>query len=270
MLPSEKGVNQIHQSYETPDKELAFKPQAGRMSSGGCDPSIAEAVPREDPPATQPATSEGSQITNELREASGSVVQSDAFVAETCDPNMGGDSAASIAQRSDEGCAAVSEDGNNTAGGDAKIESSQSEDASSGARIGKATAPKSKHVCSVCGTESTPIWRKGQNQERLCNACGLKARKSLRISQAAEAGAYGHGGGNPWMQSLYGWNPLDPAMSGPGGPAHTVSVTFYVSFHCATGSDAYFNNIAVWKEARPYGTQATHFALSGVLARKAT
>ncbi|KAJ3124603.1 putative electron transfer flavoprotein subunit, partial [Irineochytrium annulatum] len=38
------------------------------------------------------------------------------------------------------------------------------------------------HVCSNCGCTSTPLWRRGLNNEVICNACGLylKARNTYR------------------------------------------------------------------------------------------
>ena len=31
-----------------------------------------------------------------------------------------------------------------------------------------------KPICSTCQTSDTPIWRKGPDDEVLCNSCGLK------------------------------------------------------------------------------------------------
>lgn len=43
----------------------------------------------------------------------------------------------------------------------------------------KTRAPKAENkdlVCANCGTHSTPTWRKGPQNETLCNACGLHLR----------------------------------------------------------------------------------------------
>ncbi|GAM24944.1 hypothetical protein SAMD00019534_081190 [Acytostelium subglobosum LB1] len=42
--------------------------------------------------------------------------------------------------------------------------------------------PKSKRVgyCFLCKTTNTPEWRKGENGQDVCNACGLRQRKERR------------------------------------------------------------------------------------------
>ncbi|KAI8840524.1 hypothetical protein BC829DRAFT_371233, partial [Chytridium lagenaria] len=42
--------------------------------------------------------------------------------------------------------------------------------------------PKQGQVCANCGTTATPLWRRGQKNETICNACGLylKARNTYR------------------------------------------------------------------------------------------
>ncbi|KAL6077468.1 GATA type transcriptional activator of nitrogen-regulated proteins [Balamuthia mandrillaris] len=40
-------------------------------------------------------------------------------------------------------------------------------------------------ICTSCKTENSPIWRRGANNMRLCNACGLKHRRSLKKKATA-------------------------------------------------------------------------------------
>lgn len=34
--------------------------------------------------------------------------------------------------------------------------------------------------CPICGTKRTPLWRHDKLGRRLCNACGIKIKRSIR------------------------------------------------------------------------------------------
>ncbi|KAF9513245.1 hypothetical protein BS47DRAFT_980635 [Hydnum rufescens UP504] len=59
--------------------------------------------------------------------------------------------------------------------------------------------------CANCGTCTTPVWRRGANKEKLCNACGLYF-KSHKTSRGTEVG-------RPTSNSTQGPDPVSEPVN---------------------------------------------------------
>ncbi|EIW84833.1 hypothetical protein CONPUDRAFT_141677 [Coniophora puteana RWD-64-598 SS2] len=83
----------------------------------------------------------------------------------------------------------------------------------------KKTHAAEQYVCKTCGRTDSPEWRKGpQGPKTLCNACGLRWAKMLRIRQEEEQAASDvAGSGNTGAGSGAGAGSTSAGATGTGG-----------------------------------------------------
>ncbi|KAF7322413.1 hypothetical protein HMN09_00019300 [Mycena chlorophos] len=66
------------------------------------------------------------------------------------------------------------------------------EESSRKKKIPRKTAPSEQYACITCGRTDSPEWRKGPSGPKtLCNACGLRYAKQLKLQKLAEEAAAG-------------------------------------------------------------------------------
>ena len=79
----------------------------------------------------------------------------------------------------------------------------------------KKTHAAEQYVCKTCGRTDSPEWRKGpQGPKTLCNACGLRWAKLLRIRQEEENAAMEAAAGNAGSSASSGAGSEPAAGSG--------------------------------------------------------